>query len=1683
MPAQRRQLKIILRGGYEGTENSETNAQLDQNTPAVSEEQAETAADADAAAEANPTAADPSANTDAESQAQNASSEDESTELHYSLGLKWNNVSTDEEKYNIKKVTTAKDEIAASYDLTIQTSKVNYAAGQMEVRLPYYLFLQRVLPNWSWSSDYDVAVEDNGIGVPLAPSTDTDTCFNYTIDTHQTEDRADDEIVISNFKTVPAGTNTVITVQYLINPYHVKDMDTAVIQAKGSCTAEGETVAEQEASNTITYQLDTGIDSLETYRSDKVSLLHSKPAAISQDQWDPENYHYFAVPLRMDAPSNQGVWLNTSLNVGEDGEIVAGDFSESYDETQTIPEKENGTYSFRVYQKPNSMKDIYLWNESTLYVRYPISSGDNHDVSVVYKAVAYDDDSHQEPEDQNDIKTYSFSLALNWTEYQYEEQTERFSKWNYQKNTSIIDQLVEQKESTQSWFLSETYDGNTIPDGSSQKLEIYEDAMDFLGDGTLDTDYEVTSVEFSAADSFSFSRTDTTTGAVTYPDIPESKVWVDGYKDGQWIPIDYIQIKEQTNRTSERVIVPTGRSKRVEIAKGSGYKRVRIRTDELPQGKLELLFIVGTRVYSGDWLTDYHQKYPDQDVDIYNYAATKHYTKQKDESTYQWDNALESPKLTGDRVQSLLERDSAEHCYESGQSGGYMLRATGKIYFRGAHYDSAFTKSYTYGNDKSNSRAIATVELNQYEEVRDVMNTDENIQYVASLIESRGGVFYDLLPLGYHVDETEENSVVAYSWSRGYGLEPKREANAAYQVIPNYKNTHRDMVIVHATCKDSGVINVGANYTGDLRTGFRVQIKTYITWKELSFLPGGVNISAFQREDGKEIVGSDAYSDQGYITENDDFYSVKGSDNNPALRDVDSDGLIEDKSTMYAKAMAQPDPATALDSGIIMYTSGDSGKWLESDQVDVSNNYAYLVGVLNASNTNGTINNLVVYDILEDVGDNNTKTIAGYSGNSTWKGTFDSIDLTSAEAQGFEPTVYYSTTPGLSYDGITGDDSQSWLEKNPELWTTEMPADKSKITAIAVDLREKKDGSAAALTDGDSISFIINMKAPDKYPEGVEDAHALNRPAYYCYLNNIDNQTRYLTDVGNGTAVNLAASGMLTLKKTTKGDASTPDDTVFTITGPDGTDKKVKYSDFNDGQVTLTDLPLGTYHIEEDRESAAVDDHALQVSYKNTTVSDKATETDTDGTTESNDVAQNDALSADTSESTDSTETDADGLDVDISTSGHLYQTVEITNVYNTKLTVSGNKVWHDSNNQDGRRPDSITVDLLQNGEKVDSQTVTADEDWKWAFTDLDKYDENGEEITYQQTEEAVDGYSTAYAVSPDGTTIANTYTPAQTSVSVTKNWDDANNKDGIRPESVTVQLLADGSVAENQTLTLSPSNNWTASFTGLPKMAQGKEIAYTVKELPVDGYKAKITGNAAQGFVITNSHTPAESVDSESSSSSGGSAKISVDVTKAWKDDGNKEGIRPDSVTIQLLADGKETGKTLKLSASNAWKGRFMSLPWKKNGKTVQYSVKEAPIDGYTSTISGTATEGYTVTNTLDAKSEETENPDEPGEHPSDDPNKGETTMDPNSGQTGKGEVTPAGESGTNSALQPANSTAGNSQTAAKNHSAKDDSQTSTAANVITGDSAWVLFWTLLLLAAGAVILLLMHHKKSMKN
>ena len=308
-------------------------------------------------------------------------------------------------------------------------------------------------------------------------------------------------------------------------------------------------------------------------------------------------------------------------------------------------------------------------------------------------------------------------------------------------------------------------------------------------------------------------------------------------------------------------------------------------------------------------------------------------------------------------------------------------------------------------------------------------------------------------------------------------------------------------------------------------------------------------------------------------------------------------------------------------------------------------------------------------------------------------------------------------------------------------------------------------------------------------------------------------------------------------------------------------------------------------------------------------------------------------------------------------------QLIDGHNIINTHvpetISISGGKVWNDDNNRDGKRPQSITIRLKAGSEEVSHRIVRAENNWAWTFTDLPKY-KAGQEIAYTITEDAVEGYTT----SVEGYDVKNTYAPETTAVSGSKTWADDNNRDGKRPDSITINLLADGTLKDSKTV--NAADNWAWTFGNLPKYKNvggaAVPIHYSITENAVVGYTTSVSG-----YDVTNTHVP---------------EKISISGSKTWDDNNNQDGKRPPHIFIRLYADGQPTSYMEHVHAEEGgWTWEFVGLPKYRDGGTeIVYSIREYteqydandpgasaqnPVPGYTTTYQ-TGTDGsLNVTNT----------------------------------------------------------------------------------------------------------------------
>lgn len=298
------------------------------------------------------------------------------------------------------------------------------------------------------------------------------------------------------------------------------------------------------------------------------------------------------------------------------------------------------------------------------------------------------------------------------------------------------------------------------------------------------------------------------------------------------------------------------------------------------------------------------------------------------------------------------------------------------------------------------------------------------------------------------------------------------------------------------------------------------------------------------------------------------------------------------------------------------------------------------------------------------------------------------------------------------------------------------------------------------------------------------------------------------------------------------------------------------------------------------------------------------------------------------------------GYEKEISEKDNL---ITITNTHAPeKLDLIVNVVWNDANNQDGYRPDAATIHMSGTDGTQDAKDFTKDSSWSSiVFKDLDHY-KDGNEIKYTVAEDEIPQYTTSIAVNGNVVTVTNTHIPEITLRNISVIWDDNNDQDGIRPDTVNIKLKGNDKLVDSSEL--NEDVKWKHSFTKLPVRENGNEISYTAEENEIPGYTTSIE-KTDTGYVFTNTHIP---------------ETVTVTVDKVWKDAENQDGLRPDAIHIRLISNDIE--KDAYLDAESDWHLDFEGLPkYRDHGILNEYSVQEVDVDGYTSTV--TTKDGYAFT------------------------------------------------------------------------------------------------------------------------
>ena len=294
------------------------------------------------------------------------------------------------------------------------------------------------------------------------------------------------------------------------------------------------------------------------------------------------------------------------------------------------------------------------------------------------------------------------------------------------------------------------------------------------------------------------------------------------------------------------------------------------------------------------------------------------------------------------------------------------------------------------------------------------------------------------------------------------------------------------------------------------------------------------------------------------------------------------------------------------------------------------------------------------------------------------------------------------------------------------------------------------------------------------------------------------------------------------------------------------------------------------------------------------------------------------------------------------------YDKEKPNNITNTikqeKIEVKGTKTWIDADGTD--RPD-VSVQLYRDGDKL-GDPVKIDSDNKYEFTDLDKYDlTDGHVYRYTVRELGADGYITTI----DGYDITNSR-PIKTvkgandkseikvgqELTYTISWTNAS-KEAVTATIKDTLTKGQEYVSGDEGAVVETKDGITTVKWENVAVAAGSKVEKT--------FTVKVTKDAEETVANTASIKVGDKPEI-SSNTTGVIPKIDISGEKIWKDKDDNFKLRPDSVKITLLANGEKTDKTTEAAEASDWKYSFSDLPLYNDGKKIEYTVEETPVDNY---------------------------------------------------------------------------------------------------------------------------------------
>lgn len=1044
------------------------------------------------------------------------------------VGLKWLNV-PDSQKHDLSwsdQVNLTNPTQTVTYRLSISSSNVGYAAGKLVVRVPQSL----------WTDRFGTAITPKALGIPQAPNTGSATIpFNYSVDATA------GELVITNTASVPAASNYEIDVQYSVTPWNTIDGSLAKIKAIATGTATNGAV-NQATSNTITYTVDTDV------RTDNVLKTDGKPmyywdAAYTGDKPQPadfSDYRWVSWRVVMGGAANQPYSVTLRDVPGQGGEVYAvadGDLYYHDLKGSDFTLNPDGTITSKVFYdntvRGPASEPIPANGEGNcirVLVRYPKTGGD-----VLTNAI----ESSLQGVDTRVPHITSSNASMDWKDFEFTYDGEPLSMVKFadaynETPSKTIDSMLallqRGEDVSLTWGMRTTaniYAGVNYL-GNAFHGEMVDDVTYWAPQQNATTPAQAKTL--MTKDDFQYQSAkiyvtayhiDRSNGQKIYfdqnaPNAPKITVWgmnneASGFQEVGSFSASELSYEGASGNLYKEFNFPLD-TYRVKVTFSDTEDHLYLRMDPTVQLKASsptLQSWFAEAAATGSTLSalrvqnfNYYQLYSENNIPLH----------QNWTGDYRFDPAYVDNAF-------LADQDKAQY-------GKLLARSSAGITVTNLVGASETLK---YASKPINDSSEQAVHMDYWLHGRDWYNM--TVDDYAALRDAGWPApardeaqFYDLLPVGM-VYDGRQYPVVYDVLGRSY------TSNLDVQLVDNFRGTGRQMVVFTITSKTPGT-NVTSSteiwrpqlnadgtielvlvgYQPPSQAGYTVKFRATVPWNKLLFTNKDTNLAAYQVPESDPLRGG-GHADNGVAPIVQD---VVGSDGRPVFADLRGNGINENiLDTKYMTQTTAIDVPIALGSGLVKQVREDASILPFTREARTAPAGGYTYRLTADTDSISQMKDLVLFDILEEA--QNTD---GGSGEVSWQGMIDSVDASDAHILGIEPQVYYSTSPTLSYGNLDVDSLD-----DVAIWTDQEPFDHSTITAVAVDLRYRADGSEYVFEPSTGVSVLVHMKAPGMLP--LEE-FAFNRAAYYSTLLDPFGGEKTELNLGDRTMVSIADTPLFT---------------------------------------------------------------------------------------------------------------------------------------------------------------------------------------------------------------------------------------------------------------------------------------------------------------------------------------------------------------------------------------------------------------------------------------------------------------------------------------------------------------------------------------------------------------------------